>query len=339
MITAEFWDFHTHAAIAAWLEKAGRESGSPALLRLGLGQKACDAVLVGDVGRAIAAIAEEEAIADAVGDPPLVYPRLHLAALRGRRADGLRLFREAAAADNEWAGGRVTNLHWTTALLHNGLGNYPAALKAAGTAIEDGDLFHVGGVLVELVEAATRCGELAMAAGAVDSLTEHAQAGGTPTAMGVAAYARGLVTGVEDHYQEALDHLAESPLVPYRGRAHLLYGEWLRRQGRRRDSAQQLRIAHRLLSASGAEGFARRAGDELRAAGEKVSRRSERTIDKLTPQEVAVARLVGAGATSHEVAVQLFISKRTVDAHLRSIFPKLGISSRRQLKDHQFHRE
>ncbi|EXG80358.1 ATP-binding protein [Cryptosporangium arvum] len=338
MITAEVWDFATHTAIAAWLETTGRDTGSPTMLRLGLGQRASDAVLVGDVGQAIAAIAEEEAIADAIGDQPLVYPRLHLAALRGRRADALRLFRAATDADSGGDGGRVTNLHWATALLHNGLGNYPAALEAARASIEDRNLFHVGGVLVELVEAATRCDEPAVAAGALDTLTDHAMAGGTPTALGVAAYARGLVTGVEDDYREALARLAESPLVPYRGRAHLLYGEWLRRAGRRRDSSEQLRTAHRLLAASGAEGFARRAADELRAAGEKVSRRPGRSIDELTSQEVAVARLVAAGATSQEVAVQLFISKRTVDAHLRGIFRKLGLTSRRQLRDHRFGR-
>ncbi|GAA2520808.1 helix-turn-helix transcriptional regulator [Winogradskya humida] len=335
MIAAEFWDFDTHAAIAGWLEKSGRESGSPALLRLGLGQKACEAVLVGDVGRAITALAEEEAIADAVGDSPLMYPRLLLAAWRGRRTEALALFRSATEAEAGRAGGQVTNLTWTSATLHNGLGNYPAALDAARKVVDD-ELFHVGGALLELIEAATRCGEPALAARALASLTDHTRAGGTPSALGVAASARALVTGVEDHYREALGHLAESPLKPYRGRAHLLYGEWLRRQGRRRDSVQHLRTAHDLLSTSGAEGFARRAAGELRAAGEKVNRPSEQTPGTLTAQEIAVAGLVAAGATSPEVAVQLFISKRTVDAHLRNIFRKLGVTSRRQLKDQRF---
>ncbi|MEV6630498.1 helix-turn-helix transcriptional regulator [Actinoplanes sp. NPDC051470] len=142
------------------------------------------------------------------------------------------------------------------------------------------------------------------------------------------------MTGVEEHYVEAVEFLAEGPLIPYRGRAHLLYGEWLRRNGRRKDSVAQLRIAHVMLTKAGADAFARRAADELRAVGERVDQRAEPTHETLTLQEVAVARLVASGATSNEVAVQLFISKRTVDAHLRNIFRKLGVSSRRQLKDH-----
>lgn len=117
-------------------------------------------------------------------------------------------------------------------------------------------------------------------------------------------------------------------------RAHLLYGEWLRRRGRRRDCLRELRAAHELLSAAGAEAFTRRAADELRAAGQRVQRRSAQAYEKLTMQQVAVARLVASGATSNEVATKLFISKRTVDAHLRMIFRKLGVTSRRQLKDH-----
>lgn len=333
MIAAEFWDPSTHAAIAGWLEKAGRDSGSPSLLRLGLAQQASDAILVGDIGRAIAATAEEEAIADAIGEPSLMYHRLHLAAHRGRRREALVLFKAATLAASEGNGGQI-NLHWTTALLHNGLADYPAALAAARKATEQGDLFLTGAALPELIEAAVRCQEPAVAARALAALIEHTQASATTSGRGIAAYARGLVTGVEDDYREAVDHLDESPLIPYRARAHLLYGGWLRRKGRRRDSAQHLRAAHELLSVAGAEGFARRAADELRAAGERVHRRAELPFEKLTAQEVAVARLVAVGATSYEVAVQLFISKRTVDAHLRNIFRKLGVSSRRQLKGH-----
>ncbi|GAA1658707.1 AAA family ATPase [Actinoplanes couchii] len=333
VLTAEFWDFAGHTQIAAWMEKTGRDSGSPVLLRLGLGQAACEAALSGDLGRAVAAIAEEEAIADAIGDAPLMYPRLLLGAFRGRRAEDLPLFRAAAEAEDGRDGGRVTNLNWATAVLHNGLGDYPAALTAARKVIDDGELFHVGGALAELVEAATRCQSPDLAARALESLTEHASAGGTPTALGIAAYSRGLVIDAEEPFVEAVDRLAESPLLPYRGRAHLLYGEWLRRRGRRQDSARHLRTAHELFFSAGAEGFARRAADELRATGDKVRRRGAQIHDELTAREVAVARLVAAGAASQEVATQLFLSKRTVDAHLRSIFRKLGISSRRQLRE------
>jgi DNA-binding CsgD family transcriptional regulator len=327
MISAELWDLDTHFAIAEWLVKAGRESGSPLLLRLAFAQKASAATLAGDLGLALAAAAEEEAIADAAGEPPLVYHRLHLAAMRGRREEAMDLFQTVGT-------GQVTNLHWTTALLHNGLADYPAAMTAARAATEHGDLFLTGAALPELVEAAVKCHEPAVAARALESLTERTQAAGTTLGRGITAYARGLVTGVEDDYREAVECLAEGPLLPYQGRAHLLYGEWLRRKGRRRDCLPQLRAAHELLSTAGAEAFARRAADELRAAGQKVQHRSAQAYEKLTMQQVAVARLVASGATSNEVATQLFISKRTVDAHLRTIFRKLGVTSRRQLKDH-----
>ncbi|UED88013.1 ATP-binding protein [Streptomyces profundus] len=334
MIAVELWDLDTQGAIGAWLVKAGRASGSPLLLRLGLAQKAVEASLAGDIGQAIAITAEEAAIADATNAPPLLYHRLHLAALRGDRDEALKLGEAAAAAPTTAGPGHVTNLHWTTAILNNGLADYPAALAAARRATEHGALFLTGAALPELIEAAVRCGDHTAAAGALDSLTEHTRSSGSAAGRGIAAYARGLVTGVEDHYREAVDLLTESPLRTYLARAHLLYGEWLRRQHRRRESREHLHTAHELLSRAGAEAFARRAAAELGAIGEKVQARSEQTYEKLTMQELAVARLVAPGATSNEVAAQLYISKRTVDAHLRNIFRKLGISSRRQLKDH-----
>ncbi|GAA0964803.1 LuxR family transcriptional regulator [Acrocarpospora macrocephala] len=334
VLASELWDPHTHAVIVEWLMKTGRELGSPLVLRLGLAQAASGAALIGDFGQAMAAIAEEEAIADAVGGPPLMYHRLHLAAMRGRRQEAFELFETATtAATARGAGQLIANVHWAAAVLNNGLADYPAALTAARQATAHGDLFLAGASLPELVEAAVRCGEPAAAATALESLTERTEASGTASGLGIAAYARGLVTGAEDHYREAIEHLEESPLLPYRARAHLLYGEWLRREGRRRDCRRHLRTAHELLSEAGLEAFARRAADELRATGEKARSRSGHTYDQLTMQEVSIARLVATGATSNEVAARLFLSPRTVDAHLRNIFRKLGITSRRQLRD------
>ncbi|SEP48892.1 ATP-binding protein [Amycolatopsis saalfeldensis] len=331
MISTELWEPDILPAIVEWLEKAGRESGSPSVLRLAFAQKTTAAALAGDLGTALVAAAEEEAIADAAGEPPLMYHRLLLAAIRGRREEALALF-QAATASGE-AGG-VTDLYWTSALLHNGLADYPAALAAARQATGHGDLFLTGVALPELVEAAVKCHEPEVATRALESLTERTQAAGTTLGRGVAAYARGLVTGVEDDYREAVECLADGPYLLYEGRAHLLYGEWLRRKGRRKDCLGELRAAHDSFSTAGAEAFARRAADELGAAGQQVQRRSAQAYEKLTMQQVAVARLVAAGATSNEVATQLFISKRTVDAHLRAIFGKLGVTSRKQLKDH-----
>ncbi|GGM30911.1 LuxR family transcriptional regulator [Micromonospora yangpuensis] len=333
MLAAEIWDPHRYWTIVEWLLRTGRESGSPLLLRLGLAQVGSYGALTADPELATAAIAEEEAIADATGGPPVPYPRLHLAAMRGRRAEALALFESATAAATISGSGLLTsNIDWASAVLHNGLADYPAALTAARRAVADGTLFLASFSLPELVEAAVRCGETDAARAALESLVERADASGTATGLGIAAYARGLVTGSEEHYRTAIAYLERSPLSAYRARAHLVYGEWLRREGRRLDCRTHLRTAHRLLSEAGFDGFARRAATELRATGERPRRRSPHTYDQLTIQELHIARLVAAGATSSEVAAQLFISPRTVDAHLRNIFRKLGINSRRQLR-------
>ncbi|MDA8368260.1 MAG: AAA family ATPase [Nocardiopsaceae bacterium] len=330
MVAGELWDVNLHAAIVEWLVRTGRSSGSPITIRLGLSQVAVSAVLTGDFGRAMAAIAEEEAIADALGDVPQLYPRVHLAAMRGRRQEALDLFAEVTSRGT---GQLAANSSWSAAMLYNGLAEYPAALDAATRAVAGGDLFIAGIGLPELVEAAVRCGETAVAESALESLVERTEPAGTSYALGVVAGARALVSDVEDDYREALEHLTGSTLAPDLARVHLRYGEWLRRAGRRRDAREHLRTAHGQLSEIGMEAFARRAADELRATGEVVRARSEHSYDRLTMQEMHIARQVAAGATSKEVAVRLFLSPRTIDAHLRSIFRKLGITSRRQLRD------
>ncbi|MFY1687473.1 AAA family ATPase [Plantactinospora sp. WMMB782] len=331
MIASELLDERAYTAIIEWLVKTGREVGSPLMLRLALAQTASAAALRGDLAQATAAIAEEEAIADAIGGPPMLYPRLHVAALRGRRDE--TLFTGAAAtAEAIGAGQLVANVHWAAAVLHNGLTEYATAYGAARRAVDLGDLFLAGVSMPELVEAATRLGRHDEAAAVLASFEERTRASGTALGLGMAAYARGLVTGMEDDYRSAVELLSDSQLLPYRARSHLLYGEWLRRAGRRQDSRHHLRTAHDLFSAHGLAAFADRAAAELRATGEVARRHSASPLDGLTMQETSVARLVATGATSAEVATRLFISPRTVDAHLRSIFRKLGISSRRQLR-------
>lgn len=330
VLAGEIWDIDLHTTVTDWLVRTGRDAGSPMTIRLGLSQVALAASFTGDLGKAMAALAEEEAIADAVGDMPQPYPRVFLAAMRGRREEVLGLFSEAPGV----GGGELNpTVHWAAAVLYNGLGDYPAASEAAKRAVASGGLFLTGAALPELVEAAVRCGENAVAESALESLVERTAPAGTGWALGVAAGARALVTDAETDHLEALEHLTGTPLGPYLARAHLRYGEWLRRAGRRRDAREHLRTAHEQLSEIGLEGFARRAEDELRATGEVARRRSEHTYDHLTMQEMHIARQVAAGATSKEVATRLFLSPRTVDAHLRNIFQKLGITSRRQLRD------
>ncbi|WP_410599521.1 AAA family ATPase [Amycolatopsis sp. lyj-90] len=330
VLAGELWDLDLHTSVVEWLVRTGQETGSPMAIRLGLSQVAVSAVLLGDFGRAIDAVAEEEAIADALGDPPQFYPRVHLAAMRGRRQEVLDLFAEVTIRGS---GQLTANAHWATAVLYNGLAEYPAALEAATRAVAGNDLFLTGIALPELVEAAVRCGENSVAGSALESLAERTEPAGTRFALGVAAGARALVSDREDDYREALEHLTGSSLTPHLARAHLRYGEWLRRAGRRRDAREHLRTAHEQLSEIGLEAFAKRAADELRATGEVARSRSEHTYDRLTMQETHIARQVAAGATTKEVAGRLFLSPRTVDAHLRNIFRKLGITSRRQLKD------
>ncbi|GAA0623492.1 LuxR family transcriptional regulator [Kutzneria viridogrisea] len=330
VLAGELWDLDLHGTIIDWLIRDGRDTGSPMTIRLGLSQVALAAVCTGDFGQAMAAIAEEEAIADALGDLPQLYPRVHLAAMRGRRQEVLDLFTESMSRGN---GQLTANAHWAKAVLHNGLGEYPSALDAATRAVADGDLFITGIALPELVEAAVRCGENAVARSALDSLAERTEPAGTSLALGVLAGTRALVSDAEDDYLEALKHLTDSRLPPNLARAHLLYGEWLRRAGRRLDAREHLRTAQEQLSEIGLEAFAQRAAEELRATGEVARSRSKHTYDRLTMQEMHVARQVAAGATSKEVATRLFLSPRTVDAHLRNIFRKLGVTSRRQLRD------
>ena len=330
MVAGELWDPDLHLRIMEWLLRTGRDTGSPITIRLGLSQAAMAAVLAGDFGKAMASIAEEEAIADALGDVPQLYPRVHLAAMRGRRQEALDLFAELSSKDRDQL---AASAPWPAAMLHNGLTEYPAALDAAKRAAASGDFLLAGLGLPELVEAAVRCGETDVAESALESLLQRTEPSGTREALGVAAGARALVSDAEEDYRLAVEHLTGTRLAPYLARAHLRYGEWLRREGRRRDAREQLRTAHEQLSEIGMEAFARRAVAELRATGEVARSRTEHTYDRLTMQEMHIARQVAAGATSKEVAGRLFLSPRTVDAHLRNIFRKLGITSRRQLRE------
>ena len=185
------------------------------------------------------------------------------------------------------------------------------------------------------MEAAVRCGELDAARRAVDALREQTQASGTAWARGVEARSRALISEGDDAdalYRQAISELAESRLRVELARAQLLYGEWLRRQNRRVDAREQLRAAHEAFVEMGAAPFAERAGRELLATGETVRKRTVETLDDLTPQEAQIARLAAEGNTNAEIGAQLFLSPRTVEWHLRKVFGKLDISSRRELR-------
>jgi DNA-binding CsgD family transcriptional regulator len=220
-------------------------------------------------------------------------------------------------------------------VLHNGLGEHPVALAAARRACEHDDLGFFGWSLAELVEAAVRAEAPDEAAAALALLEARTAVAGTSWALGMQARSRALLSAGEEAdeaYREAIDHLGRSRILVHAARAQLLYGEWLRREQRRGEAREQLRRAHETFSRIGAQAFADRAGRELAATGETVPRRSAEAREHLTAQEAQIARLAADGHTNPEIGAQLFISPRTVEYHLRKVFTKLGIGSRRELR-------
>jgi DNA-binding CsgD family transcriptional regulator len=226
-------------------------------------------------------------------------------------------------------------MDWAASVLYNSLGRYEQALAAAQRASEDSPAMHfTSWALVELVEAAVRSAVPERAAGALQRLSGIARACGTDWAVGAEARSRALVSDGEDAenlYREAIDRFGRTRLRVDLGRADLVYGEWLRRQRRRRDAREQLGRAYEIFDSIGAAAFAERARIELRAAGGHARQHTIQTPDTLTAQEALIARLAGDGASNPEIAAQLFISRATVAYHLRKVFTKLGISSRNQL--------
>ena len=218
---------------------------------------------------------------------------------------------------------------WMTALRHNGHARYGEALAAARQACEHEDVIAYGWALVELIEAGVRSDRRNEAAAALEPLAERTQASGTEWALGIQARCRALLSDDESLYDESVERLTHSRAALELARSRLLYGEWLRREHRRIDAREQLRTAHEMFTQIGAEAFAERARRELAATGETVRKRTVDTLDELTTQEAQVARLAAQGHTNPEIGAQLFISPRTVEYHLRKVFTKLDISSRK----------
>jgi DNA-binding CsgD family transcriptional regulator len=224
---------------------------------------------------------------------------------------------------------------YASAVLHNGLGRYQAALDAAKRSRDHHPAKGFGRVLSELVEAAARSGEPERAAAALEQLSERTQMGGTDWALGVESRSRALLSegqAAEDLYREAIDRLGRTRMRTDLARAHLVYGEWLRRERRRTDAREHLRTAYDMFVTMGAEAFAERAARELRATGEKARKRTADTRGQLTPQETQIAQLAADGHSNPEIGARLFISPRTVEYHLHKVFTKLTITSRTELQ-------
>jgi DNA-binding CsgD family transcriptional regulator len=287
-------------------------------------------VFGGELPAASAVIEEADAIAIATGTTPLAYARLLLGAWRGVEAEAIDAGLAASSAQGE--GAVVAIVGYGTAVLNNALGRYETAFDAASHSAGEGDYGYASASLPELVEAACRSGKPEAAAAALRRLEERTRAAGTDWALGVLARSRALLDGDEALYREAVERLERTRVRSELARARLVYGEWLRREDRRVDAREQLRAAHEEFRRAGAEGFAERARRELAATGESIPRRTAPTRDVLTPQETQIARMARDGQTNPEIGAQLFISPRTVEYHLRKVFTKLGIGSRRELR-------
>ena len=361
------WDDDAWRAMLVRQLRLAREAGALDRLPVLLGALGTAMAWSGDFAAATALVAEADVVCEATGSRAAPFTAMMLASLRGEQAEATRLV-EATIAEAT-AGGQgiaVAYAHWTAAILANGLGRYDEALAAASQASEDTDTLYISmWALPELIEAAVRSGKGSVAAAAFERLADFTRAGGTDFGLGILARCHALLSeghtvegqageghtvegqagerhaaegqagerrAAEDQYREAIDRLGRTKLRPELARARLLYGEWLRRENRRVDARAQLRAAHDALDTMGMAAFAERARRELLATGETVRKRTAETVSKLTAQEAHIARLVVAGHTNPEIGAQLFLSARTVEWHLRKVFSKLGISSRRELR-------
>ncbi|HEY6310029.1 MAG TPA: LuxR C-terminal-related transcriptional regulator [Streptosporangiaceae bacterium] len=331
------WDDDTWHALLVRQVRLAREAGALDQLPVMLDALGTAVAARGDLATASALIVEADTICEVTGACAAPCTAMMLASLRGCQAEAAPLI-EATIAEAEFGGQGivVACAHWAAAVLHNGLARYEEAATAARQASEDIAALPVSmWALPELVEAAARGGDTGLARDALKQLAEITQSCGTDSALGVEARCRALLSDAADTdalYREAIDRLRRTGLLPELARTHLLYGEWLRRAGRRIYAREQLRTAYDMLAAIGMAAFAERARQELNATGEKVRKRSLETVTTLTAQEALIARLARDGRTNPEIGTQLYLSARTVEWHLRKIFTKLGISSRRELR-------
>jgi DNA-binding CsgD family transcriptional regulator len=255
---------------------------------------------------------------------------MFLAGYRGAEAEAVR-----TGTRSTGQGTAVQWSQWAAGVLDNGFGRYETALAGAQAAEQAPGPYTSIWALPELIEAASRTGQARLAADALGRLAEATSIGQTDWGQGIYARCKALLSDREDAerwYREAIGRLGRTGLRPELARAHLLYGEWLRREGRRADARAQLRTAHDMFAAIGMQAFAERAQRELLATGETVRKRAATENGELTPQETQVARLAREGMSNPEIAAQLFLSPRTVEYHLAKVFAKLGITSRRQLR-------
>jgi DNA-binding CsgD family transcriptional regulator len=331
---SELWDYEGWRELSIRSVRLARETGALAALPRLLIYLGGLHLHTGEFAAAAALIEEADTITAATGNPPMWYSVI-LAAWRGDEASAVKLTHSAIKDATVRGEGRIFGVAgYVTAVLNNGLGRYPAALAGARRGCEYDDLGWFNWSLPELVEAGVRSGAVEEAAVALRQLEGRIRASGTDWALGVLARSKALLSdgqAAESLYREAIERLERSRIVTDLARARLVYGEWLRRENRRVDGREHLRIAYETFSRMGAEAFAERARGELLATGERVRKPRIDTRDVLSAQERQIARLAAERHTNPEIASQFFISPRTVEYHLHKVFTKLGVSSRREL--------
>jgi DNA-binding CsgD family transcriptional regulator len=339
----DLWDDEAWEAVSIRHVQLTRDAGALSELPIALTSRIAVHLNAGELGAAMSLVEEVQTVTEATGSQIVPYGAVGLAAWQGREAPATELF-EASMKEGLRQGDGVglTAVAWARAQLYNSLGRYEEALAAAEHASEHPrELFLSTWGLVELIEAAARSGKRQRAADALQRLSESTRACGTDWALGIETRSRALLSDgevAERLYREAIDRLGHTRVRGALARAHLLYGEWLRRQNRRLDAREQLRTAHHMFASMRADGFAERAARELRATGERVGKRTTDTPDQLTARETQIARLAGEGLSNPEIAAQLFMSPRTVEYHLHKVFNKLDIRSRNQLRMLASHR-
>jgi RNA polymerase sigma factor (sigma-70 family) len=335
MSAMHLWDDEAWERLAEQHLRLIRQTGALGDLANALGHRGQMHVFAGELASAASLHDALQEATELTGSPLAPYHAAGLVAMRGDEAEARRLIdaaRPTATERGEGAG--LSFMDWAESVLYNGLGRYDEAMAAALRVIDRAELVPVNWVLPELIEAASRAGARDLAATTNRNLTDRSKASGTDWAVGIAARSHALLADdehAEELYAEAIERLARTRIAVDLARAHLLYGEWLRRQHRRVDARKQLRTAHEMFSDFGMEAFAERARIELRATGERLRERTAETLDQLTPQELQVSRLAAHGSTNREIAAQLFISPSTVEYHLRKAFRKLHVKSRTQL--------
>jgi len=332
----QLWDYEAWEEMAARAVSMARQAGALGTLSVALVYWAGVRLHAGDLTGASALIDEADSIAATTHYAPVSYAKLVLGAWRGDETTAHDLLASTVRDAEARGEGTVLGVAaYATAVLYNGLSRYEAALAGAREGCDSDGFSFVGWTLVELIEAATRLGARELAAGSLDRLEERTRLADTDWGLGILARSAALLADgqrAESLYREAIERLGRSRLAGHLARAHLVYGEWLRRENRRTDARDHLRIAHEMFEQSGAEAFAGRARRELEVTGETVARRSPSTRDALTAQEARVAGLAAEGYTNAEIGSHLFISPRTAEYHLHKVFTKLGIRSRRRLR-------